>query len=180
MLNAQRAIPWIGGAAVAAVQAMSVIWLSVPSVLLLATPGHLAESSWYSLPDNVRSQALYYILTTIATVVGLFVPAALFFLLSKKVARHPDRARRYLAASAVGLLALSAWWYMASWSHGLQYQGSGFIYLNLALSGSALLSMVAVAVCWRLWRTPALPMLFLWLEFAWVLGCAFPWLGETF
>ena len=180
VINSERSIPWIGGVGTAAVQAISVVWLSVPSVLLLAIPTYLAESSWYSLPEDARSRALYDVLVTVATLFGAVIPALLFFVLSRKVARAPERARRYLVGSAIALMVLSAWWYTASWSDGLQYQGSVFIYVNLALSGALLFSIAAVAVCWRSWRTPALPMLFLWLEFAWVLGCAFPWLGETF
>lgn len=111
---------------------------------------------------------------------GALVPGALYLVLARRVARRPERARRGLLASAVVLAALSAWWYMVSWEYGLRYQGTGFIYLNLALGAAAVISLGVIAVCWRSRPTPALPMLFLWIEFVWALGCAFPWLGETF
>jgi hypothetical protein len=180
MLSAQRAIPWIGGAGIATLLAVSMFWLTVPSLLLVGTPVSLAESYWYSLPDGTRSRALYYVLTTVATIVGVLVPAASYVLLSRSVARHPVRARRYLVASALVLAILSACWYATGWSYGLKYQGRGFIYVNLAFGCAMVLALAAVAVRWRSRPTPALPMLFLWLEFAWVLVCAFPWLGETF
>jgi hypothetical protein len=181
MLNTQRAIPWIGGAGGAAVLVASIIWLSVPSVLLLGFPVHFAEAQWFSLlPDGVGSFVVTDILTAVTAVVCTLVPVGLFFVLSRKVERSPSRAWRYLVASALGLVALSALWYAANWNAGLHYQGTSFVYLNLATSAAALLSMVALAVCWRWWRAPTIPMLFLWLEFAWVLGCAFPWFGETF
>ena len=181
MLNAQRTIPWIGGAGVAAVLVASIVWLSVPSVLLLGIPVHLVEAQWFSLlPDSVNSFVVTDILTAVVTVVCTLVPAGLFFVLSRKVGRSPSRAWRYLVASALGLVALSAFWYAANWNAGLQYQGSSFLYVNVALSCAAMLTMIAAAAWWRSRRAPALPMLFLWLEFAWVFGCAFLWLGETF
>jgi hypothetical protein len=181
MLTSQRAIPWIGAAGVAAVLVVSITWLSVPSVLLLGWPVHLAEAQWFSvLSENASAFVVTNILTAITAVICTLIPVGLFFVLSRKVERSPNRAWRYLVASAVVLVALSAWWYTATWSDGLSYQGSTFVYVNLALSVVALLSMAALAVWWRSRRTPALPMLFLWLEFVWVLGCAFPWLGETF
>jgi hypothetical protein len=174
MLTAQRAISWIGAAGVAAVLYVSLLWLSVPSFLLLGMPVHLGAARFGGSP------ALYDPFIVVATVVCMLIPAAVFFLLSRKVERSPGRAWRYLVPSVIGLVALSAWWYTATWSAGLSHQGSTFVYANLALSAVALVSMGALAVWWRSRRTPALPMLFLWLEFAWVLGCAFPWLGETF
>ncbi len=97
-----------------------------------------------------------------------------------RVQRQPDRARRILPWSAAVLIMLSATWYFVNWSDGTQYQGPGFVYLNLALSAGAVLAMVTIAICWKSWRSPALPMLFLWWEFVWVFGCAFPWFGESF
>lgn len=138
------------------------------------------ESLWYSLPEGERSKPLYYILVTSANAVVALAPAALFFVLCRKVQRNPDRARRILPWSAAVLIALSASWYVIGWEDGRQYQRPGFVYLNLALSAGAVFAMGAIAICWRSWRTPALPMLFLWSEFVWGLGCAFPWLGETF
>jgi hypothetical protein len=174
MPNAQRAISWIGAAGVAAVLYFSLIWLSVPVFLLLGVPVHPGAARFEESP------ALYDVFIVVATVVCTLIPAAAFFLLSRKVARSPDRAWRYLVPSAIGLLALSAWWYTATWSDGLWHQGSTFVYVNVSFSAAALLTMVALAMWWRPRRDPALPMLFLWLEFAWMLGCAFPWLGETF
>ena len=180
MPNFQRAYPWIGAVGIIAVLCASILWLSVPSFLLLAFPGHLAESFWYSLPDGTRTEPLYHVLVTIAHVVAALVPAALYIVLCRRVRRHPDRARRILPWSAGALMVLSASWYVAGWNFGMQYQGSFFVSLNLMVSGAFVVALAAVGVCWRSWRGPSLPVLFLWLEFAWVFACAFPWLGETF
>jgi drug/metabolite transporter (DMT)-like permease len=125
-------------------------------------------------------QGLHSILTTFAMILGALVPGALYWVLARKAARRPERAKRVLLASAAVLAALSAWWYAVSWDYGLRYQGIGFIYLNLALGAAAVIGMGVIAVCWRSRPSPVLPMLFLWIEFVWALGCAFPWLGDPF
>lgn len=180
MIKADRAVTWIGGVTVVGILWLSILWLSVPSFLILATPARMVESLWYSLPDGARSKALYDLLGTSASVMASLALAALYFMLSSRVERRPDQARRVLPWSAALVMVLSASWYAVTWDDGKQYQGPAFVYVNLALSAGAVLSMAAIAICWRSWRSPALPMFFLWWEFAWVLGCAFPWFGETF
>jgi hypothetical protein len=180
MIKADRAIPWIGSLTIVGVLWVSIPWLSLPSFLILATPASMVESLWDSLPDGARSNSLHDILGIGANVVASLALAALFFVLSRAVERRPDRARRVLPWSAAVLMVLSAMWYAVTWEDGNQYQGPGFVYLNVALSAGAVFSLAAIAICWRAWRGPALPMFFLWWEFVWVLGCAFPWFGESF
>ncbi|HEY7767231.1 hypothetical protein [Longimicrobium sp.] len=179
MRRVERALPWVGSITIIGVVCASILWLSVPSFLLLAAPTILVDTLWYSLPDGARSKPLYNFLTG-ASLVAALLPAALFFKLARGVERRPDRARRILPWSAAVLIVLSITWYVVGWDYGQQYQGPVFLYLNIALGVGAVFAMGALAICWRSWRSPALPMLFLWFEFAWVLGCAFPWLGETF
>lgn len=178
-LATPAAIRWLGSAALLGIVAASVLWLSVPSFLFVAMPAAVAESGWYSLPEG-RSEALYHALVGVTTLAGGLLPAVLFFLLARRVERDSDRARRILPWSAAVLAVLSACWYIMGWGYGMRYQGAVFLWLNLALSAGIVFALAALAACWRTWRGPALPMLFLWFEFAWVFACAFPWLGETF
>lgn len=173
----QRALPWVGGAMLAAVPLASMFWLSVPAVLLLGIPTWIAESVWYWLPGG--SRGVYAVLTALPYLLVPVAVAWLFMALCRRIARRPERARVALVVSAVLVAALSAAWHVTGWGDGMRYQGRGFILGNLVASGVAVAAMGMIAALWRWRSTPALPMLFLWLELAWVLGFAFPWMGET-
>lgn len=177
MTDERPATPWLGGATVAVSPLAAMLWLSVPSVLLVAVPTRLAESLWYALPG--RSKGLYSVLVLLPY---LLVPLGLgwlFIVLCRRIARRPDRARRALAASAILVAGLSVAWYARGWGHGMRYQGAGFIYAQVAASALTVAALAVIAARWRARPGPALPMLFLWLELVWVIGFAFPWMGET-
>lgn len=174
-----RTLPWLGAVTVVVVMVASAFWLSVPSFVLLTLPIHSVERLWYALPEGAASRALYEVLTWTAGIVAALAPAALFFVLARRVGRRPEGAWRWLVGSAVLIALLSAWWHASGWSSGVRYQGMDGIFTNLAYGAVMLLVMAWLAIRGRTRPSPALPILFLLAEFVWVLGFAFPWLGET-
>lgn len=119
--------------------------------------------------------------TLLFFVIGYFaaiVPTVVFWGACHRLFKGNPKTPNYIMAISFILGALSIFWFIASWDHGLQYQG--LIHTKTILILNVFLYLSShVLLIWGKGR-PSYSVTFCgqWLLFFWFTWVAFPWLGE--
>jgi hypothetical protein len=108
-------------------------------------------------------------------IVAVAVPSVLFLAwnlgLFQGESKLPKRSSVLLVVAAI----LSVVWFVVGWKHGLQYQGSGYVY-KLCLANVAWVAVLG-GVFARYWKGQSsfgVNLVLNWLLFAWLAWFAFP------
>jgi hypothetical protein len=146
--------------------------------ILEGYPVNAATRWWYSLPEARRTQDLYGTVVGIAGLLYPFLLAATFAVwclpLRRDTGLFPQRTQGLALVTLLGSIA----WYVVGWKYGREYQGTEAILSCLALTA---LFLAVLAYVWtrgkerNSWVASLLVHLGIFL---WIVGFAFPWLGE--
>ena len=81
-----------------------------------------------------------------------------------------------MPAAIVG--ALSALYFVSGWQYGIRYQGQRWTLTNAILSGAFATTCAVLIVVSGRFLSPFRTLCIRFLIIAWIITCAFPWLGE--
>ena len=104
---------------------------------------------------------------------------ALFFVWNRQLLRGVETVPRRSSIALMVLTGLTIYFFVSSWTHGIEYQGLAYTTTVAAANAFAL------AVCWSALflarRKPSFgrSLLFHWTTTVWLVWVAFPWLGES-
>jgi hypothetical protein len=107
------------------------------------------------------------------------VPSLLFFLWNPGLFRGDSEIPRRSLGLLVVATVLSIIWFVVGWSHGVRYQGAGYVYKVSLANVAWLACLLAAFVRFRKNKSSfGLNLALHWLLFAWFAWYAFPYLGE--